>query len=105
MDQVLHYLNEILAFFRAGFEHVNALLGIIISLVAAAKMTSWRKLWGIAVVAMLVHIIAIVVVSSPIRLPPLFDVSFWRDTAALYIGYVVVIAVFYFLKIRLVKSN
>jgi hypothetical protein len=105
MDQAHYYLNEILDFFRTGFEHVNALLGLIISLIAAAKLSAWRGLWEIALIAMLVHIIAMVVLTSPIRLPPLFNYSFWHDVVALYVGYVIIIAVFYFLKIRLVKHG
>jgi hypothetical protein len=105
MDQVLHYLNEILDFFQAGFNHVNALLGIIIALVAAIKLTAWRGLWEIALVSTLVHIIITIVTTAPIRLPPLFAMNFWRDTAAMYAGYVIVIAVFYFLRTKLIKSG
>ena len=32
MDQVTHYLNEILDFFREGFAHVNAVLGLIMGI-------------------------------------------------------------------------
>jgi hypothetical protein len=105
MTEILHDLNQVLDFFRTGFQHVNALLGIIISLVAAAKLAKWRQLWEIALVATLVHIIAVVVIGSPIRLPPLFDIAFWRDTAALYAGYVIVIAAFYFLKLKLIRNG
>jgi hypothetical protein len=38
MALLLHYLNEILDFFRQGFENVNAILGLIIAFVAAFQL-------------------------------------------------------------------
>jgi hypothetical protein len=46
MAQLPYYLNEILDFFRQGFENVNAILGLIIAFVAAYQLSGWKKLWG-----------------------------------------------------------
>jgi len=42
---------------------------------------------------MLVHIV-VTALMAPIHLPPLVDIGFWRDTLALYLGYVIVISAF-----------
>lgn len=108
MDQFAHYAGETLAFFRAGYEHVNAVLGLIIALFAAFQLASWKKLWEIALAATLVHIVALVLIpvidhNAPLHLPPLVDLGFWRDAAATYVGYVIVIALFFFVRTRLAK--
>ena len=110
MDQPVHYLNEAQAFFREGFAHVNATLGLIIALFAAFRLSNWRGLWQIALAATLVHVVALVLIpfldhNAPIRLPAIVDVAFWRDTAAIYIGYVIIIAALFFIKTRLFKGG
>lgn len=105
MDDVMHYLTMILDFVRAGYDHVNALLGILIALIAAFRLTKWQELWKTALAAMLIHLVIEIVTSAAIRLPPLFTLGFWRDTAALYVGYVVVISVFYFLRTVFSKNH
>ena len=110
MTPYVHTLNEALDFFREGFEHVNAVLGLIIALFAAFRLSSWTKIWEIALAATLVHIVALVLVpvidhSAPFHLPPLITLGFWRDTAAVYAGYVIIIAVFFFMRTRLLKGG
>ena len=110
MDQAIHYLHEALDFVRVGFEHVNAILGLIIALFATFRLGSWRQLWEVALAATLIHIVAIVLIpvvdhNAPIHLPPLLDVGFLRDTAALYLGYVIVIAALFFVRTRLLKGG
>jgi len=110
MVQIVHYLDEMLAFFREGFAHVNAFLGLIIALFAAFQLSSWKKLWEYALAATLVHIVALVLIpvvdhNAPLRLPPLVDAGFWRDTAAVYVGYVIIISVFFFVRTRLFKIS
>ena len=110
MDQVLHYLNEALDFVRTGFAHVNAILGLIIALFAAFQLASWKKLWEVALAAAIVHIVALVLIpvvdhNAQVHLPPLLDTGFWRDTLALYFGYVIMIAVLFFVRTRLLKGG
>ena len=110
MAQYLHYLDDALAFFREGYMHVNATLGLIIALFAAFRLSNWRGLWQIALAATLVHIVAVVLIpvidhNAPIRLPAIVDLAFWRDTAAIYIGYVIIIAAFFFIRTKLLKGG
>jgi hypothetical protein len=108
MHEVVHYLNVILAFFetglRDGFANVNGALGIIIALVAAYMLASWKRIWAIALGATVVHLIAEVMIPvlanrGHAALPPDFvELSYWKTALALYLGYLVVIAVFFFIK-------
>ncbi|MGC9954978.1 MAG: hypothetical protein ABSD21_11955 [Rhizomicrobium sp.] len=110
MDQFLHYFNQALDFFREGFTHVNATLGLIIALFAAFRLSNWRGLWEIALAATLVHIVAVVLIpfvdhNAAIRLPVIVELAFWRDTAATYLGYVVIIAALFFIRTKLFKGG
>ncbi|MDE2183812.1 MAG: hypothetical protein KGJ78_12410 [Alphaproteobacteria bacterium] len=110
MDELVHYLNELLMFFREGFSHVNAILGLIIALFAAFQMSNWKKIWEVALAATLVHIVALVLIpvidhNAALRLPPLMDYEFWRDTVAVYVGYIIIIAVFFFMRSKLLKGG
>jgi hypothetical protein len=108
MDQVSYYLHEFLRFFvggmREGFADVNVALGILIALVAAYMLPSWRRLWAVALGATVVHLLAEVLIpvlanQSRFALPHnMTELSYWRTALALYLGYLLVIAVFFFLK-------
>ncbi len=110
MDQFLHFFDVALDFLRTGFDQVNAFLGLFIAFFAALKLSSWRKLWEIALAATLIHIVALVLIPvfdhfAPLHLPPLLDLGFWRNTAAVYVGYVIVIAVFFFIRTKLFRPG
>jgi hypothetical protein len=110
-----YYLNEIIGFlregFRDGFAHVNAILGLIIALVATYTLSSWKRLWAVALGATLVHLVAEVMLPvldnrGSFHLPPdLLEMSYWRDAIALYLGYLIVIAVFFVIKTRVLPSG
>ena len=108
MDSFQYYLHEIIDFFRQGFHegfaHVNAILGLLIALVAAYMLHSWKRIWAITLGATIVHLVAEVMLpvlanGNRFELPPnLIELSYWRAAAALYLGYLIVISVFFFLK-------
>jgi hypothetical protein len=108
MDNFSVYLHEIIDFFRQGFHEgfaqVNAVLGLIIALVAAFMLMSWRRLWAMALGATVVHLIAevmlpVLVNKTRFELPPnLVELSYWKSAAALYLGYLLVISIFFFIK-------
>lgn len=98
MDQVEHFLNVIWHFLREGFDHVNAYQGLVIAFVAAIIAPAWDRIWAVALGATVVHLVADVLIPvianhASLHLPPLMDLSFWRNALALYIGYVIVIGV------------
>ena len=108
MDTIIYYLNPVLDLFRVGFNQVNALLGLIIALIASFQLSAWKKLWEMALAALAFHIVAMMLAPSidhgaPIRLPAMLDLTVWRNWLAIYVGYVILIALFYFLRTRLLK--
>ena len=108
MDMILHFFNPVLDLLRTGFNQVNALLGLIIALIASFQLSAWKKLWELALAALVFHIVALVLAPSidhgaPIRLPALLDPMVWRNWLAIYVGYLILITVFYFLRTRLLK--
>jgi hypothetical protein len=108
MDDFASLLNQILDFLKGGFSDVNSqILGIIIALVAAYIMSSWRRWLPIAFGAMLAHLVIRDLVlpliqGQKFQLPPnLMEKSYWiGDGGALNLlaGYLVVIAVFFLIK-------
>lgn len=108
MDTILHVLTPVLDLFRSGFNQVNAVLGLIIALIASFQLAAWKKLWEMALAALVFHIVALTLApaidhGAAIRLPALLDLTTWHNWLAIYVGYIVLIAVFYFLRTRLLK--
>jgi len=99
-----HTLTAIWNFFEAGFEHVNAIEGLVIALVAALLVPAWHRLWAVALGATIVNLvidtlIPVVAYHQQFQLPPnLLMASYWIHAAVLFVGYLVVIGVFFFIK-------
>lgn len=106
-----HMLNAIWDFFRSGFQQVNAVEGLVIALVAALLVPAWHRLWAVALGATLVNLvidtlIPVVAYHQQFRLPPdLLEVGYWEHALVLFVGYLVVIGVFFFVKRRFVSSG
>jgi len=96
-------LNTLLDFARDGFDQVNAVQGLIIALVAALLLPSWRRLpvfvFGAAAVHVAVDVLLPVVGGgASLRLPDVLEFYFWRYVAALLIGYLIIIAILMLIK-------
>jgi hypothetical protein len=97
-------LNTIWAFFVSGFHQVNAVEGLVIALVAALLVPAWHRLWTVALGATVVTLVLAVLIPvvanhQAFRLPDnLLQISYWEEALALFLGYVVVIGVFFFIK-------
>jgi hypothetical protein len=103
------YLSDAFEFVHRSFLTVDAQLGLlIIALIAAFMMKSWKQIWPMALLAVVVDIIVMalwpLVNHGGFHLPDFFLLSFWLNVLALYIGFVIVIAVFYFLRTMLIKT-
>jgi hypothetical protein len=111
MDNFQHLVNSVIDFFREGFQHVNAVEGLIIALVAAFLMSHWKRLWIVALGATVVNLILDVLIPvvanhADFRLPPdMMQPSYWRYALTLYVGYLIVIAIFFFIKKMLLRSG
>jgi hypothetical protein len=99
-----HYLNVVLDFFREGFQSVNYVQGLIIAVIAAFMLADWGGLFAIALGATIVHLIANIIIPvvanhAAFKLPDdLMQLVYWRHALALFVGYVIVIGVFFFIK-------
>ena len=103
MDQVTHFLTIVLDFFREGFNHVNAVEGLVIALVAAIIAPAWDRVWAVALGATVVHLIAdtlipVIANHAEFHLPQILEMAYWRTALSLFVGYLIVISVLMFIK-------
>lgn len=107
MDSVMAFVQPAYEFVHAGFSDVKSqITALIIALVAAFVMKNWGRLWLTAVAAVVVHILVGIllplVTGTGFRVqdlvPDFISVTFWANAFALWVGYVLVIAFFFFLK-------
>lgn len=110
MEYVQDALSAINDYMQTGFYKVNAVQGLLIAIIAAYFMTSWKRLFIIALGATLAHVVLDVMLpvlarNAAFRLPPLVDVEYWRFLLALYIGFLIVIPVFYLLKTMILRGG
>jgi hypothetical protein len=115
MHDFNYYLHVIIDFFRDGFHEgfarVNAVLGLIIAIIAAYMMPAWKRIWATALGATVAHLFAVWALPildnrAAFRLPPeLLELSYWRTALALYFGYLVIIAIFFFVKVQILPKG
>ena len=96
------FFTGILTLAQGGFDDVNQIVGLLIALFAAIFMVSWRGLPGSAAGAAVIHILIDVLRplldGGAIALPDILTLGFWTMALALFLGYAVVIAVFFLIK-------
>ena len=101
-DQIGNLLSGLFSLTQTGFDGVNQVVGLLIAVIAALVMPAWNRLWATALGAALVHHIVNavrpVLDGGEFALPPLLTLGFWMMTLALFLGYAVVIAVFFLIK-------
>lgn len=96
------FLSGLFALAEGGFAGVNQVTGLLIAVIAALIMPAWSRLWATALGAAFVHIL--IDVLRPVLdggafvLPDLLATGFWMTVLALFLGYAIVIAVFFFIK-------
>lgn len=102
MEAVQPYLDSLVEFLRAGFNETNQVQGLLIALAATIFMQTWKQWFGIALVAVVVHVAVDVIVpvlsGGEFRLPPMVEPEFWIQCASRYVGYLIVIAIFFAVK-------
>lgn len=107
MDSVTQSFNELYnttsAYMQTGFYRINAVQGLLIAMVAAYFLPKWSRVFVIAGGATIAHLVLDVMLpvlanNAAFRLPPIVDSEYWRYALALYVGYLLVITVFYVIK-------
>lgn len=111
MDSLQPFIDNAISVLRDGFANINNPKGLLIALAATIFMQTWRQWVPVALVATVVHI-AIEVLApvlanrgGEIRLPALMDQAFWTNAGVLFVGYLIVIAIFFFLKRLLFRGG
>ncbi|SFS34411.1 hypothetical protein [Brevundimonas viscosa] len=101
-DSIGAILSGLFGLAQGGFDGVNQVMGLLIAVIAALLMTGWRRLWATALGAAVAHVaigvIRPVLDGGPLELPPLLTLGFWMALLALFLGYAIVIAVFFLIK-------
>ena len=103
MDTFQALWADIMAYMQTGFTQINAVQGLLIAAVAAYFMHVWSNVFAVALGATVVHAVFDVMLpvlanGAQFRLPPLVDNAYWSYLLALYVGYLLVITVFYVVK-------
>ena len=105
-----NFWNDVNSYAQSGFSHINAVQGLLIAIVAAFLMYRWSSVFFVAIGATIVHVLVDVMLpvlanGAPFKLPPLIDNEYWRYLVTLYVGYLIVITVFYVVKRMLVRGE
>ena len=98
MGEHMDIVYDVLDFFRAGFDQVNAVQGLIIALVASLLLRQWSRLPLFALASAVIHVgvdimLPVLASGASFSLPDILHLYFWRYLATLVAGYLVVIAV------------
>jgi hypothetical protein len=108
MDTLGSILNPILEFLKSGFDKVNAWQGLLIALFAVVLMRKWADLFLIAAGAVVVYMIVAYVTPmfghseaiklADAKLPNVMTSSFWIDAASFFVGFVIIVSMFFAVK-------
>lgn len=110
MDSLGSIFNPILEILQTGFDKVNAIQGLLIALFATVLMRKWGQLFIVAAGAALCYIainaiVPIISKGGDIKLPRVVDVAFWQDALSFFVGFVVIIAMFFAVKAVLFRGS
>ena len=102
MDMIIAFFQQLWELAQTGFSGVNQVLGILIAIVGALMMHNWRDLWrtaaGAAVIQVIIGAVLPMLNGGQFTLPNVMSLTFWMMLLALFLGFSVVIALFFFVK-------
>jgi hypothetical protein len=107
----MEYVDQAVAWLRDGFANINNPKGLLIALIAVIFMSGWKQWLPLALLAVVAHIIVerlAPVLSGGggnVTLPPLMEEAFWTQALVLFLGYLVIIGVFYLLKTLIFRKT
>ncbi len=100
----MEIVDQAVAYLREGFANINNPKGLLIALAAVVFMGSWKQWLPLSLVALVIHIAidqlrpVLSGGEGDVRLPELLSEAFWTQALVLFLGYLVIIGIFYFLK-------
>ena len=103
------YLQDAYNFIHHSFENVNSQVALLlVALIVALVMKSWKQLWAMAFVALLLDILVMVfmplISRGQFHLPDFLALQTLLGLVELYVGLVVVIAIFFLIKTLFMKT-
>lgn len=102
MEAVQPYLENALTFLNNGYGQVNGPQGLLIALLAVVLMARWAQLLpitlGATVAYAAVETIKPIINGGNIALPPVTDPNYLKSLASLYVGLLIIIAMFFAVK-------
>jgi len=105
-------INQAIQTLHDGFLEINHPKGLLIALAATLFMGSWRQLLPVALVATIIHIAIDVLApvlaghgGGQIALPDFMTSAFWTTAGIYFLGYLIIIAVFFLLKSLLFRGS
>jgi hypothetical protein len=103
------YLDQAVEVLRAGFAQINDPKGLVIALIATLFMRSWGQWIPAGIVSVVVyvaieHFAPVLAGQAELALPPLMEAGFWTRTGILFVGFLIVIGIFFFVK-RIITST
>lgn len=107
----MEYVDQAVEILRQGFANANNPKGLLIALAATVFMQTWKQWLPVAFGAVLIHIaidtLAPILAGGGgnLALPPLTETSFWTQSGVLFVGYLIIIAVFFLVKSMLFRKS
>jgi hypothetical protein len=106
----MELVDQAIAYLRDGFGTINNPKGLLIALAATIFLSSWKQWVPVALVATVIHIaierLAPVLSGGggQVTLPPLMEEGFWTQMLVLFLGYLIIIGIFFVLKNMMFKK-
>jgi hypothetical protein len=100
----MELVDQAITYLRDGFGTINNPKGLLIALAATIFLSSWKQWIPVALVATVIHIaierLAPVLSGGrgEVTLPPLMEEAFWTQVLVLFLGYMIIIGVFFLIK-------
>lgn len=107
----MELVDQAVAYLREGFANINNPKGLLIALAATVFLGSWKQWIPVSLVAVIVHIaieqLAPVLAGEggAVVLPDLTSEAFWTRVLVLFLGYLVIIGIFFFVKRLVFKGG
>jgi hypothetical protein len=103
MNPALEWAQRGLEFLQTGFSKVNAWQGLLIAVFAVVVMRSWGQWLFITAVATVIYVLVrhatpIVMKGAEVKLPDVVSTTFWLDAASFFVGFAIIIAMFFAVK-------
>src|SRR5688572_11953325 len=110
MDVITAYATQALDFLSSGFNDVNqSAQGLLIALAATIFMQNWKQLIGMALLAVVLTLaletlLPVLANNARFMLPNIFEPAFLQVQLARFVGYIVIIAIFFAIKRALFRA-